>query len=153
MKITEFLRVEDIIPSLSASSKAAVLEELAAFTAEGHAGIDRAELLRVLNEREGLGSTGIGDGIAIPHGKLKGVERLLVVFGRSREGIYFDSLDGKPAHLFFLLVAPDEAAGQHLRVLACMSRLLKEPEARRKLLEAPDSAALYTIIREQDSCH
>lgn len=153
MKITEFLLMEDIIPSLSASSKAAVLDELAAFTVDGHGGIDRAELLRVLHERERLGSTGIGDGIAIPHGKMKGVERLLIVFGRSTQGIDFDSLDGKPVHLFFLLVAPAEAAGQHLRVLARMSRLLKEPDVRRRLFGAPDRAALYSIIREQDDRH
>ena len=89
--------------------------------------LDRQEVIRVLQERERLGSTGIGEGVAIPHGKLKDLKRLLISFGRSRSGVDFDSMDGKPAHLFFLLVAPEESVGVHLKTLARISKLLKNP--------------------------
>lgn len=153
MKITDFLHAEDIIPSLSAATKAEVLAELAALVVARQEGLDLGSLLHVLQERERLGSTGIGDGIAIPHGKLKDARQLVMVFGRSRRGVEFDSLDGKPAHLFFLLVAPEGAASAHLRVLARMSRLLKEARVRGQLMSATDGAAMYEIISEQDSRH
>lgn len=151
MKVTDFLHPEDVIPELSASSKDEALAELAGRLAQSQDGLDRGELLRVLQEREKLGSTGIGDGIAIPHGKLKQAKRLLMVFGRSRRGIDFESLDGRPVHLFFLLVAPEDAVGIHLKVLARISRLLKDAAVRRRLLEAPDASSIYAIIQEQDS--
>lgn len=153
MKITDFLHSEDIIPSLAATSKAEVLAELAAMAVERQGGLDVGTVLHVLQERERLGSTGIGDGIAIPHGKLKDVGKLVMVFGRSRKGIDFDSLDGKPAHLFFLLVAPEDAASAHLKILARMSRLLKEDRVRKCLMSAPDGNAIFEIISEQDSRH
>lgn len=153
MKITDFLHPEDIIPVLAATTKAEVLAELAALAVERQEGLDQGTALHVLQERERLGSTGIGDGIAIPHGRLKDVSKLVMVFGRSRKGIDFDSLDGKPAHLFFLLLAPEGAASAHLKVLARMSRLLKEDRVRRHLMSAADGRAIFEIISEQDSRH
>jgi PTS system nitrogen regulatory IIA component len=150
MKVIGILHPEDIIASLSARGKSAVLEELAEKVLERHPSLDRENLLAVLNERERLGSTGIGEGIAIPHGKLRNAEELVLVFGRSREGIDFNSLDGRPAQLFFLLIAPDEAAGLHLKMLARISRILKDPLVRRRLLEASDAEEIYNIIQEQD---
>ncbi len=105
----------------------------------------------MLNERERLGSTAIGDGIAIPHGKLKGITQILGVFGRSREGIDFDSLDGSPTHLFFLLVAPEDSASLHLKALARVSRLFKDGGFRQRLLDAADSDELYRLLKEEDS--
>ncbi len=153
IKIIGFLQPEDIIPDLTSGRKDEVLAELAAKVEERDPDIDRKELLKILLERERLGSTGIGDGVAIPHGKVKNAKDLVLVFGRSLAGVDFNSLDGRPAHLFFLLVAPDEAVGIHLKMLARISRILKDPATRKRLLEAADAAAIYNVISEQDSCY
>src|SRR5262249_61440429 len=105
----------------------------------------------VLNERERLGSTAIGDGIAIPHGKLRGIGQILGVFGRSSGGIDFDSLDGNPPQLFFLLVAPEDSASLHLKALARVSRLFKDGGFRQRLLDAADAPDLYRLLKEEDS--
>ena len=111
---------------------------------------DPEAMLHVLLEREKLGSTGIGDGIAIPHGKLAGLDEMVVAFGRSREGIDFEAMDGKPVHLFFLLMAPENSAGQHLKALAKISRMLKDAGFRKNLLEAKTHDDLVRIIAEKD---
>jgi PTS system nitrogen regulatory IIA component len=151
MKIKGLLRPEDIIPDLAAESKEEVLVELAARISGQHPGLDREEILRILLERERLGSTGIGDGIAIPHGKLKRLEQPLMAVGRSLKGVAFSALDNRPVHLFFLLVAPEEAVGVHLKMLARISRILKDPSVRKGLLEATDADEIYATILKQDS--
>jgi PTS system nitrogen regulatory IIA component len=127
---------------------------MAAFVA-GHTGgqhpIDGETLRRTLEEREQLGSTAIGDGIAIPHGKLDNMDRLVGVLGRSTTGLSFDSLDGKATHLVFMLVAPSNSAGIHLKALARLSRLFRDAGFRQRLLEAPDGATMYRIIVEEDA--
>ncbi len=150
MKLSEYLRPEDIIPELTASTKIEALEEMVSALADHHDGLDRKLLLERVLEREKLGSTGIGGGIAIPHAKLKSIENIMVAFGRSRRGINFDALDGKPVHIFFLLVARDENFGAHLKLLARISRILKNPSFRSHLLEARDTESIYQLIREQD---
>jgi PTS system nitrogen regulatory IIA component len=150
MRINGLLQLEDIIPELSSETKELVLDELAAKVAQRHPDIDRAELLKVLLERERLGSTGIGDGIAIPHGKLKRLVKPVLAFGRSLVGIDFNALDDRKAQLFFLLLAPEDAVGVHLKMLARISRILKDPGVRKDLLVAPDAAAIFEVIREQD---
>jgi nitrogen PTS system EIIA component len=149
MKITELLKKEFILEQLKAKSKQEALAELACVFSKGSK-CDSGAMLRVLLEREKLGSTGIGDGIAIPHGKLAGLDEILVAFGRSREGIAFDALDGKPVHLFFLLMAPENSAGQHLKALAQISRMLKDGVFRKKLLEAQMHDDLVRVIAEKD---
>jgi len=151
MKIAELLAPAAVVAQMKATGKNAALEELAEAITRAHAGLDRDAILRVLHERERLGSTGIGDGVAIPHGKLKNVDQLLLSFGRSRGGVEFDSMDGKPAHLFFLLLASEDSVGIHLKTLARISKLLKNPAIRDALLAADDSADLYRIITEEDS--
>lgn len=151
--ITQFLSPGDVIADMASRGKEEALAELASRIQARLQGIDPAELIRILLERERLGSTGIGDGVAIPHGKVKSVDELLLVFGRSRVGVDFNSLDGRPAHLFFLLVAPDQAVGEHLKMLARISRILKDPATRKRLMDAPDSAAIYDVIKEQDSSY
>jgi PTS system nitrogen regulatory IIA component len=151
MKIDGLLQPEDIVPSLAAETKDEALLELAAKVEERHPLLGRTEIFRVLQERERLGSTGIGDGVAIPHGKLKRTGDLVLVFGRSKKGVDFDALDGRKVHIFFLLIAPEEAFGLHLKMLGRISRILKDPAVRKALLEAPDVAAIYGIIQEQDS--
>lgn len=150
MKMMELLRKEFILEDLKAVGKREVLAELAGAFAKGEARFDLQEMLHVLLEREKLGSTGIGDGIAIPHGKLAGLEEIMVAFGRSQAGIDFDTMDGKPAHLFFLLMAPEESAGQHLKALAKISRMLKDADFRKRLLEAKGREELLGVFSEKD---
>ncbi len=150
MKITELLKKEYILEQLKAKNKQEALAELAGVFIKGKNKFDTGAMLRVLLEREKLGSTGIGDGIAIPHGKLAGLDEILVAFGRSPEGIAFEALDGKPVHLFFLLMAPENSAGQHLKALAKISRMLKDGVFRKKLLEARMHDDLVRVITEKD---
>jgi len=150
MKITDILTEELVIPDLQGQTKEAVVRELATHMAAQHPEIDAARLEEVLWERERLGSTAIGDGIAIPHGKLPGLKTVLGAFGRHPQGVDFQSLDGNPSKLFFLLVAPEDSVGQHLKALARVSRLLKDPEFRQHLLSAADRDDLYRSIREED---
>ena len=150
MKIAELLNPAAIADDLKAENKDDALAELADALMRVEKGLDRDEVIRVLQEREHLGSTGIGHGLAIPHGKLNDIDRMLLCFGRSRGGIDFDSMDGEPAHLFFLLLAPVDAAGEHLKTLARVSKLLKDAGVRQRLLEAAGSEALFRIIREEE---
>jgi PTS system nitrogen regulatory IIA component len=150
MKILDILTPEAIVPAMRATSKAEALDELASALVALHPEIDRARLVDVLREREELGSTAIGEGIAIPHGKLAGVSKVLAVFGRSPEGIDFESLDGGATRLFFLLVAPEDSAGTHLKALARVSRLLKDGSFRERLFAGTDSAELFATIRAED---
>jgi PTS system nitrogen regulatory IIA component len=150
MKILDILSPDAIVPAMRATTKPAALEELAGVLAALHPEIDRPRLVDVLRDREGLGSTAIGEGIAIPHGKLPGVTNVLAAFGRSPAGIDFDSLDGGPTRLFFLLVAPEDSAGVHLKALARVSRLLKDPGFRERLLQGDGRDALFATIKEED---
>lgn len=150
MKIVDLLNPAAIVADLKASDKRMALEELADAVLMVDSNLDRMEIIRVLQERERLGSTGIGDGVAIPHGKLKDIEQLLISFGRSCSGVEFDSMDGKPAKLFFLLLAPEESVGIHLKTLARISKLLKNSAVRRRLLEAEGSEDIYRIIAEEE---
>lgn len=149
MKITDFLSRETIVPALASRDKNAALEEMAEYLGATHH-LDRNKVLKVLLERERISTTAIGEGVAIPHGKLNGVERVVGVFARSPDGIDFASLDGAPTHLFFVLVAPENAAADHLKALARISRLLKDEAFRRRLMAGQSSQELYTIILEED---
>ena len=151
MKITEILAPEMVLPELKGSTKDQVLKELAQGLAVKYPGIKLEDLIAVLSERERLGSTAIGDGIAIPHGKLRGANKIIGAFGRHREGVDFESLDGNPTHIFFVLVAPEDSASLHLKALARVSRLLKDDAFRERLTEAADSAEIYRLIKEEDN--
>ncbi|NPV03246.1 MAG: PTS transporter subunit EIIA [Syntrophaceae bacterium] len=153
MQITGMLKKEYIIEELKATSKRAVLAELSEVLRRDTEGLPPGAMVDVLLEREKLGSTGIGDGIAIPHGKLKNLDRLMISFGRSRQGIDFDAIDGKPVHLFFLLMAPESSTGQHLKALAKISRLLKDPEFRNDLMTAAGAEEIYRKIAEKDEAY
>jgi PTS system nitrogen regulatory IIA component len=150
MKINELLRREFVLEQLKAENKRDALAELVGVFSQAKMNVDSEAMLHVLLERERLGSTGIGDGIAIPHGKLSELAEMVVSFGRSREGIAFDAMDGKPVHLFFLLMAPENSAGQHLKALAKISRMLKDAHFRKNLLEAEGEEDLFRIITEKD---
>jgi PTS system nitrogen regulatory IIA component len=139
-----------IIPSLEAREKSAVIQEMADWLGRSLPDFDTKKLTHVLLEREKIGSTAIGEGVAIPHGKLAGIERVYGVFARSPEGVDFESVDGYRTHLFFLLVAPEDSPGDHLKALARISRLLQAADFRTRLMEAKTSAELFTAITEED---
>src|SRR5208282_4473098 len=151
MKITDILSPQMVIADLKGASKPDVLNELAKALATNYPEIKLADLTAVLAERERLGSTAIGDGIAIPHGKLRGVTKIIGAFGRHVAGVDFDSLDGEPSQIFFVLVAPEDSASLHLKALARVPRLLKDASFRSHLLAAKDSAELYSLIKEEDN--
>ena len=151
MKILDILSSPDLIePALSGQTKGDVVRELAEHLAGQHREVAMEKLVDVLWERERLGSTAIGDGIAIPHGKLPSLKGVIGAFARHPAGVDFDSLDGGPTHLFFLLVAPEDSVGQHLKALARVSRLLKDKAFRERLLGADGRDELYKLIREED---
>ncbi|AJF06991.1 PTS sugar transporter subunit IIA [Geoalkalibacter subterraneus] len=150
MKISDILQPGAIVADLRADDKPKVLETLTDALLSVEKGIDRDEVIRVLKERERLGSTGIGDGVAIPHGKLKKIDHLMLSFGRSRGGVDFDSMDGRPAHLFFLLIAPEDSVGVHLKTLARISKLLKNIPAREKLMGAESTEEIHRIIADEE---
>ena len=150
LNISESMGEELIIDELNAKNKADVLREFSdLLAANGKVG-DKEELVRILAAREALGSTGIGEGVAIPHGKMKGMKGLVLAFGRSRRGVEFDSLDGQPAHLFFLLIAPEDAPGEHLKALARISRLMKNGGFREALMRAADKKEIKRIIAQEE---
>jgi PTS system nitrogen regulatory IIA component len=149
MKICDVLDRKSILPDLKARNKKGILEELVIPVAE-IAGVSQKDLTKVLMERERLGSTGIGGGIGIPHGKMKNLESLVLGFGLSRKGVDFESLDGQPTHIFFLLITPENNTGLHLKLLARISRILKNDPFKSRLLEAADRDEILGIIREED---
>lgn len=153
MKLVEFLRPEFIIPELSGHNKPMVLAELARHLARVQPGLDAEMLNRVLTQREELASTAIGEDIAIPHGKLDALPRMIGCVARSSRGVPFDSIDGKPTHLFFVLIAPEHSTGLHLRALARISRVFKDADFRARLLRAPTAAEIFRVIAEEDAKH
>lgn len=150
MKLSEILEKDNIIADMKAKDKKRVLEELVEAMILGHPLLEKEALVKVLLDRERLGSTGIGDGVAIPHGKFHGINEPMISFGRSLKGLDFDSMDGQPAYLFFLLVAPENSASIHLRALARIAKILKNSSFRRILLEAPTKEELYNTLIQND---
>ena len=149
MKISKLINKNSIIADLTSKDKKGVLEELATAVSD-IAATNTREIVDVLLEREQLGSTGIGGGIGIPHGKLPSINTIVVGFGLSREGVDFDSLDNKPVHIFFLLITPTNSTGSHLKVLAQISRLLKERQFRESLLKAESADEIIQLIETVD---
>jgi PTS system nitrogen regulatory IIA component len=151
MNITDILDEGSIIAELTSRDKKGVLEELVSVLVVNGRLADTEKPVQVLLERERLGSTGIGDGIAIPHGKLNEIKGIICSFGRARVGVDFQSIDEKPTHLFFLLLAPEDSASEHLQALARLSRLLKDDHMRKRLMEANSKEEIYRIIAEEDA--
>lgn len=151
MKINETLKRDFIIADLSAKDKPGILNEVCEFLHTKNVIKSKDELYQSLMEREQLGSTGIGENVAIPHAKSGEVDRIITLFGRSIEGIDFDSLDRKPVHFVCLLIAPSHSTGLHLKALARISRLLKSEALREGLLKAHDENEIYSILIEEDA--
>ena len=145
MPLTELVAPNAVIPALKANTKKKVIQELAARAAKLSGQGDRA-ILEVLLQREKLGSTGVGNGVAIPHGKLPKLERLFGMFARLEKPVDFESMDGQPVDLIFLLLAPENAGADHLKALAKVARLLRDPDVARKLRESRDADAIYNVL-------
>jgi len=145
MALTDLVVPQAVVPSLKVNSKKQALQEVAS-RAAAMCGRGEREVLEVLMQRERLGSTGIGSGIAIPHGKLAKLEHLFGVFARLERPVDFEALDGQPVDLMFLLLAPEAAGADHLKALARVARLLRDPEIARKLRESRDAEALYAVL-------
>ncbi|WP_174803715.1 PTS IIA-like nitrogen regulatory protein PtsN [Martelella limonii] len=145
MALDDLLKQEAIIPALKANSKKQLLQELAA-RAEAVTGIPEREIFDVVLQRERLGSTGVGNGIAIPHGKLAKLDRIAGVFARLQHPVNFDALDDQPVDLAFLLLAPEGAGADHLKALSRVARLLRDPELTRKLRASETGSAIYAFL-------
>jgi PTS system nitrogen regulatory IIA component len=152
MEIAELLSPESVIPNLRATSKKQVLQELARRSAEA-TGLHERAIFDVLLERERLGTTGVGHGIAIPHGKLPELKKLFGLFARLEQPVDFDAIDEQPVDLIFLLLAPETAGADHLKALARVSRLLRDRAVCEKLRGANQPEALYALLTETAQSH
>jgi PTS system nitrogen regulatory IIA component len=150
MKIMDYLNEEWVLSDLKGTDKPSILKELSNVLVKPCQVTSVEELLQVLLDREKLGSTGIGEGIAIPHGRLKKLKKFFVSFGRSLKGVDFDSIDQKPSHLFFLVIAPENSAVDNLKLLGRIVTLLKEPSFKKRLMQAPSQKELFQVISEED---
>ena len=152
MKITDFLSKRAITTDIKSTKKEDVIRELVdlLINAGEIEKRNRNKLIDTLMARESLGSTAIGQGIAIPHAKSESIDRLIAAFGLSRKGVDFDSLDGEPVYIFFLLVAPEDSAGPHLKALARISRLLKDKYLRDSLRACQDDKSIIKIVTQED---
>ena len=155
MKICDILRQPLVVAELHATDKESVLRELATHLSQNSTEVNTPaeDLLAALLNRERLGSTGVGEGVAIPHAKIPGLRNLVACFGRIPNGVPFDAIDYQPVKLIFVLLVPENSAGAHLKALARVSRLLKNAEFRSSLLRLPTQAALYHAFVEEDDRH
>jgi PTS system nitrogen regulatory IIA component len=152
MDLGDLLSPEAVFPSLKAASKKQALQELAQ-KAAALTGVDQRVIFDTLLQRERLGSTGVGRGIAIPHGRIASLRKIISVFARLEQPIEFDALDEEPVDLVFLLLAPEHAGADHLKALARISRLLREPSSIEKLRASKDRAALYSVLTQPATSH
>jgi PTS system nitrogen regulatory IIA component len=150
MRISDLLNPNAVFPSVAARGKDEAISTVAAHLSSCYRDIDRDGLTTALAKRERLMSTALADGVAIPHARLGGLSRTVAALGRSHSGIDWDAQDGRPTHLFFVLVVPDDAQSAHLKLLAAVSRLLHDPGCRTRLMSAADELLLATLRSEED---
>jgi len=151
MKITDILTKEHVVSDLASINKESVLKEISGVLEKTGSIENKEALLVALIEREKLGSTGIGENVAIPHAKLDNIDAITTLFARSKQGIDFESLDKKPVHFVCLVVAPANSTGLHLKALARISRLLKNPDLREGILHATEADQIYSMLIEEDA--
>ena len=151
MKISDILKKEHVIKELNSCDKKNVLDELSSFLEDEGEIANKESLLAALIEREKLGSTGIGENVAIPHAKISEIDKIITVFGRSKNGVEFESLDQKPVNFIFLIIAPENSTSQHLKALARISRLFKNPSLRESVLRTNEADQIYSILVDEDS--
>lgn len=150
MRLSDLLSGERVSTSLAASNKGAALDALAGLLALGAEAPDRLAVLRVLREREALASTGVGDEVAIPHGRLPGLSKVIAAVALSPAGVEFDSIDHRPVRIFVAILAPERCPGDQLRALARVSRLLRDARVRARMVAADSPAALLQVVREEE---
>jgi nitrogen PTS system EIIA component len=150
MALADLLSPEAVMPALKANSKKQLLQELAAKAAEV-TGLSEREIFDVILQRERLGSTGVGNGIAIPHGKLTALDRIVGVFARLDHPLNFDALDDQPIDLAFLLLAPEGAGADHLKALSRIARVLRDGDMVAKLRATNSASALYTFLTQDEA--
>ncbi len=151
MRLADILRESCIVANIKGKSKEEILIELVKPLREARLIEDQESVVEIIMERERLGSTGIGDGIAIPHGKTKAIDTILCTVGTSQEGVDFDAVDRKPVHIFFLVLAPEGSATMHLKVLSRISKILRDQSFRKKLIGLSDAGEIYrSIIAEEE---
>jgi PTS system nitrogen regulatory IIA component len=153
MKLVDLIQVTGINADLSATDKPAALTELSGLLAQLAPGIGAGRINEVLSARERLATTGVGDGVAIPHGKLDRLGQICAAVGLSRGGIDFEAVDGQPVHVLVALLAPEQATSDHLKALARVARLLKDPQLRDRLLECASAEEVYQVIADEDGKH
>ena len=151
MKIAEIFSEKAIIPNIKVSNKEGVIRELVDVIAKAEGIKNKDELIKAILNRENLGSTGIGQGVGIPHAKTNAVKKLVAAFGICHHGAEFEALDGEPVYIFFLLVAPEDSAGPHLKALARISRLLKDKFFRESLKALSDEKMILKLILDEDA--
>lgn len=150
MRITEFLKLDAVVPTLQGRNKAEIILELANALAKVAPSVTPERIHEVLIEREKIGSTGMEKGVAIPHGRVTELNELVACVGISHEGVDFGARDNKPSQFFFALIAPENSAGMHLKALSKVSRLFRSDSLRDALLAAPTAEALYALIASED---
>ena len=148
--LADLLREDYILTDLKARDKGEALDEMVSTISSKVRGLDRATVLSSLLDREKLGSTGIGHGVAVPHGKIRGLSEIILFFARSRKGVEFDSMDKMPVHLFFIIIVPEKAIAAHLKILASISHLLKNQEFRVKMMRSEKQSEIYRTMVEAD---
>jgi len=150
MRIEEILKESCVVADIKGKTKGETLFELVDALKKANLIHNLEKAVNVILEREKLGSTGIGDGVAIPHGKMKDIHNIVCAFGRSKDGVDFDAVDRKPVHIFFLLLAPEDSASLHLKMLSRISKILRDPSFRKRLMELTDAHDIYTNVVEED---
>jgi PTS system nitrogen regulatory IIA component len=150
MRIATFLERNDVTVAVPLGGKKEVLSALVDLIVSNHSDMEREQLLQILLKREELRSTAIEQGVAFPHGRVPGLDRLLACFGRCRKGLDFDSFDGEPTYFFFVLLIPEQAQGDHLKALARLNRLFQDKTFRQNLMDAPDADAIFAAIMAED---
>ncbi len=153
MTLMDILSTKSVIVDLQGETKDEIIEELVNALELDEAITDRDKVLQAVLEREKIMSTGIGDGIAIPHGKSDAVVRLAAALGTQKRGVDFEALDGEPAYVFFLLVSPANVSGPHIKALARISRLLKNDDFKKKLIRAASADEIVSIIESEEQNH
>ena len=150
MKVSKFIKIENIVPELKANNKTEILKELTGVVSSNSSNLNYQKTLETIQERENLCSTAMDEGVAIPHGKLHGISNIIIAFGKSSKGIDFDSLDNKPTSLFILLLSPENSSKQHIQALAKISNIFKNNSLRENIINSDNAEEILELITEED---
>ncbi len=150
MKLSDILRESCVVADIKGKTKKEILLELVGPLKDTNLIDNVNAVVKIIMERERLGSTGIGDGVAIPHGKMKNIDSIICAVGRSQEGVDFDAVDRQPVHIFFLVLAPEDSASLHLKVLSRISKILRDPSFRKTILKLANAHEIYANVIETD---